>query len=439
MTVKYNVYKNGIRKTIKPRMFTANSPWNKGTRQKVIVTRNPSEIDQAQLLLVRYPNLGNDDVIIPGTANLSFNIELTSTADPKRMLVSNTGRAIIKKLTVKFEGNKIMSMDNFDMFACYRDLWKTVSEKKNAVRQGIISDDGCTINCIKLRINAADKSAGNARDKAIADTYGNKFVIPLDSEMSDSAAPYYQARLGNRLCYEITFNDYNQVINSAVASPDAKYKITDISLEYEIVSQPTLARSIKAEYDEMALLYDRILRHRQVIVNKSDTTRNWSFNTPCKSLTGILVLFEKEKSYVRDTSKFYNPKIQKVSVTVESKPNQLYAQGMRSFEQYDEIRKYFTEGKQKDNNANEVQAQLQLHDLSVGEYFNNKYALWLDFRMIDENSQHGTGRRIENASEGITLQIEKKEETAGALNAYMYLTMDAQLNIQNGAYVSAMY
>ena len=64
---------------------------------------------------------------------------------------------------------------------------------------------------------------------------------------------------------------------------------------------------------------------------------------------------------------------------MEGKPNQLYAQGMRSFEQYDETRKYFAEGKQKDNNANEVQKHLQLYNLSVGEYLTNKYALWLDF------------------------------------------------------------
>ena len=38
----------------------------KGTRQKVIVTHNPSEIDQNQLLMIRFPNLGSDDVIIPG-------------------------------------------------------------------------------------------------------------------------------------------------------------------------------------------------------------------------------------------------------------------------------------------------------------------------------------------------------------------------------------
>ena len=63
------------------------------------------------------------------------------------------------------------------------------------------------------------------------------------------------------------------------------------------------------------------------------------------------------------------------------------------FEQYDGTRKYFTEGKL----ANEVQKQLQLYDLSVGEYLVNKYALWVDFRTIDEDELHETGRRIENA------------------------------------------
>ena len=183
----------------------------KGTRQKLIITHNPSEIDQAQELLVRFPNLGSDDIIIPGIAKVSFNIELTSNIDINRTLVSNIGRAIVKKLAVKFEGNEIMSVDDFDVFACYQDLWKTTSEKRNAIQQGIISTDGCMENCIKLRINAGDKNASNAQDEAIADAYGNKFIIPLDSEMLDSAAPNYQAGLRNRLCYKLTFNDYNEL------------------------------------------------------------------------------------------------------------------------------------------------------------------------------------------------------------------------------------
>ena len=76
-----------------------------------------------------------------------------------------------------------------------------------------------------------NKSTSNAHDNAIVDAYGNKFIIPLDFEMLDSAAPYYQAGLGNRLCYEIMFNDYNRVTKSGVSSPkvpDAKFKITDI-------------------------------------------------------------------------------------------------------------------------------------------------------------------------------------------------------------------
>ena len=61
---------------------------------------------------------------------------------------------------------------------------------------------------------------------------------------------------------------------------------------------------------------------------------------------------------------------------------------MRSFEHYDEAHKYFAEGRP----ANEVKAQLQLYDVSLGEYLVNKYALWLDFRTTDENELQGMGR-----------------------------------------------
>ena len=46
---------------------------------------------------------------------------------------------------------------------------------------------------------------------------------------------------------------------------------------------------------------------------------------------------------------------------IEGKPNQLCTQEMRSFQQYDDICKYFAEGKQKDAK------HLQLQDLSIGE------------------------------------------------------------------------
>ena len=89
------------------------------------------------------------------------------------------GRVIVKKLVVKFQGNEILSIDDFDVFACYRDLWKTKSAKQNPVTQGIIHSDGHTENCIKLRIDGKDQSASSARDNAIFNTYGGQVHYPL--------------------------------------------------------------------------------------------------------------------------------------------------------------------------------------------------------------------------------------------------------------------
>ena len=217
---------------------------------------------------------------------------------------------------------------------------------------------------------------------------------------------------------------------------DAKYEISDVSLEYDTFTNPHLARLVQHKYENMALTYERVIRHSQIEVNKSDRIWSWTFNETCKSLKGILVLFKREADFSRDTSNFYNPKLEEVSVMVEGATNQLYAQGMHSFEQYGEICKYFAEGKPKDKTASEVHKQLS--DLSIGEYLTNKYGLWLDFRSIDENALHGTGRRIENAS-GIILWIQKKTETAGALNAHIYLIMDALLNIEDGKSMNVVY
>ena len=75
--------------------------------------------------------------------------------------------------------------------------------------------------------------------------------------------PFYQSVLGDRLEYELTFNDYSRAIR-ATGDADASYDIENISQEYEIVTQPELARMIANQYNgRLAILYDRILRHQK--------------------------------------------------------------------------------------------------------------------------------------------------------------------------------
>ena len=408
----------------------------KGIRQHIIKTNNPSTIGPGELLTIRFPDLKENQVTIPKTTKLTFNITLAGT-DVNRTLVKNLGRNIIRKLVVKLDGNEIISIDDYDILYSFYDCWKTATERRNAIFQGIVEADGQTDNAIKHRINATDK-ANNAKDQTVASIYDNRFCIPLDFELLDSTIPFYQYGLGSRLTYELTSNDYGDVIKST--ETDATYTISNISLEFDTIINASLASQIRTEYMKCSILYDRILRARIIPINKSDTSLSVDINSPSKSLKGVLLIFTQERSatkFARDTEEFYNPKITKVEVTVEGVPNELYAQNMEYRHQYDEIVKHFAEGRLKEAGA--IQKDLQLHNVDRLSYHTDKFGLWLDFRTIDDNRLHGSGRRLENTSEGIRLQITKKAESAGKLSCYLYIFQDAQINISDAQFLNVVY
>ena len=178
----------------------------KGTWQHIKKMNNPSTIGPDESLTVRFPDLKENQVIIPGTTKLTFSISLSGN-DASKTLVGNLGRNIVRKFVVKLEGNEIIGTDDYDiLYPCY-DCWKSTTERRSAVFQGIIEAGGQTENAIKHRINAGDK-ASNAGLETVASIFDNKFCIPLDFEILESSLPLYQYGLGSRLTYELTFADY---------------------------------------------------------------------------------------------------------------------------------------------------------------------------------------------------------------------------------------
>ena len=328
----------------------------KGLRQHIIKTNNPSTIGPNALLTVRFPDLKENQVIFPSTTKLTLNISLAGT-DVNRTLVGNLGRNIIRKLVVKLEGNEIVSIDNHDILYSYYDCWKTATERRNAIFQGIMEAD---MEAIRHRINATNKTK-DAKDQTVASIYDNRFCIPLDFEILESSLPLYQYGLGSHLTYELTFSDYSDVIKST--DPDTTYTISSINLEFDTIINASLASQIRTKYMKCSILYDRIHRARIMQLDKSDTSFSVDINSPSKSLKGVLLIFMKERSATKftcDTKEFYNPKITKVEVTVEGVPNELYAQNMEYRHQYDEIVKRFAEGRLKEAGA--IQKDLQLHN-----------------------------------------------------------------------------
>ena len=408
----------------------------KGLCQHIIKTNNPSTIGPDELLTMRFPDLKENQVIIPGTMKLTFNITLVGT-DVNRTLVKNLGTNIIRKLVVKLEGNEIISTDDYDVLFSYIDSWKCKTKRLNAVFQGIVNADGQTENAIKHKIKSGDK-ANNAKDQMVVSIFNNRFCIPIDFEILESSLPLYQYGLGSRLTYELTFANYSDEIKSM--DTDATYTISNISLEFDPIINALLASQIRTKYMKSSILYDRILRAHIIQLDKSDTSFSVDINSPPKSLKGVLLIFTQERSatkFARDTEVFYKPKITKVEVTVEGVPNELYAQDMEYRHQYDEIVKHFAEGQLKEVGA--IQNDLQLHNVNIASYYTDKYALWLDFRTIDDNRLHGSGRRLKNTSERIRLQITKKAESAGKLSCYLYIFQDAQINISDAQFLNVVY
>ena len=400
----------------------------KGIRRTQFYTHNPSTIDQTGILAVRFPDLGKEDVIVPGTTKLSFKIQLNSDNDANRTIVNNLGRAIVSKLEVKLEGRSIFTLDDSDVFLCYQDLWKTTNERSNAVYQGIQTEA-----VRKIRIDAGDKGT-NVKDVAIGTAYSNQFCIPLDFEILESHMPFFQSEFHDRLSYELTFNNYGKVVVST--DNTASYTISDINLEFEVITSPKLAHQLRIKQSgKHTVLYDRVVRHSKLSYNKSDTIWNIALAPQAKSMKGILILFVDPAD--GDTEKFYNPKIKNVEITLDGIPNQLFASGMKPHQQFGEIKKIFADGKHRAKAH--VAKELELADMKLEDYLTTKYGLWLDMRTTDDDSLHGSGRKLEGSSQSIQLNIEKKAEAAGNLDAYVYYIHDAQLNFERNRLVNTIY
>ena len=73
--------------------------------------------------------------------------------------------------------------------------------------------------------------------------------------------------------------------------------------------------------------------------------------------------------------------------------------------------------------TDQVENDLLFTEMNLGTYLTKHYALWFDLRTTDNNS-------LLNVSEGITIQITKKQETDKTLNICLYIIQDAQISFE---------
>ena len=88
--------------------------------------------------------------------------------------------------------------------------------------------------------------------------------------MLETHMPFYQSGLSDRLEFELTFNDYDKVMKST--GKNASYIISNICLEFDIVSDAKLVWQINRQYiGQMVVFYERLLRYEIITANKAIT------------------------------------------------------------------------------------------------------------------------------------------------------------------------
>ena len=397
----------------------------KAPRSVKRITFNPSEANPGETLYVHVPKLNKNEVLVPGSLALRFDIDL-SGGHANNFLVQNVSRALVSQMAVKFGGTTLEETVDYDVYKTFQDLFLPGEKRDNMVPEGIQSEDLC-----KIRSGAGDaKTSGVDAEKKLNEVYGKKYRINLDHQILTDHGIFYPQALFSDLIFEVTLAPESQVVKGS-DSTKLKYKLTNIQLEYEMIHSEYLAKEAESAYKSAKeFAYDHVSRSKVVPINRGTESRiNIKVDSQRRSMKGVLLLFvEPYTAGTRDSEKYIFPDLKKISVTVNGSPNMLYNNGIESQDIWSEVSRFFMKDEYKPQ-----------HMTLEKFYTGNKFGLLIDLRSMASQEMHGSGTRLVNTTDGVQLEIERDRKGTGPVNCHVFVISDSQFNIAGNQLQSVQY
>ena len=391
------------------------------------ITFNPTSANPGETLFVHVPKLAVNEVIVPGSLALVFDINLKVTgAHANNYLVQNVSRALVDKFVLRFAATTVQETAGYDIYKIFEDLFIPLHERANMPPEGIQSLDLC-----KIRSGAGDKkTSGVDEENALNAVYGTKYRINLDHPILTDHGVFYPQALYSDLVFELTLAPAGQVVNGSDPTK-LGYALKDIKLEYEVIRSKTLADEAASTYKSgKEFAYDLVMRERVVPITRgSDTRLTIRVNPQRRSLKGLLLLFiNPYNPGARDSEHYFNPDITKVTVTVNGVPSRVYNAGISGKDMWNEITRHF-----KPHSGG-------WPNMTLTKYLTaNKFGLWIDLRSMADTTMHGNGQRLVNTQDGVQLEIERKASGSGTTNCHIFTVSDSQMNIIDQQLESVQY
>ena len=387
------------------------------------ITFNPSEANPGDRLEVRVPKLNKNEVLVPGSLALRFDIDL-SGGHADNHLVQNVSRALVSQQVVKFGGTTLDDIVDFDVYKIFTDLFLPEETNGNMLAEGIQSKE-----LSQIRSGAGDKpTTGVDTENKLEKVYGKKYRINLDHQILTDHGVFYPQALYTDLLFELVLAPADQVVLGSDKTK-LKYKLTNIQLEYEMIRSEKLADDAASVYETgKEFVYDHVSRNAVVKVNLPTELVNIKVNSQRRSMKGILLLFEEPYTAgARDSEKYGFPDLEKVHVTINGSPNMVYNNGIESEDAWRQASRFFMKQNHK------------LQHMTLQKYYaEDKFGLLIDLRSMASQEMHGSGTRLVNSTDGVQLEI-KRATGKGPFNCHIFVISDAQFNIQNRQSQNVMY
>ena len=380
-------------------------------------TFTPSSANPGEILYVNIPKLSGNNVIVPNSVRLAFNIEVGGHAD--NTLVNNLGRNLVSNFKVVLGGETLQDTKRYDLFSTYHDLFLPKDERTRRLRQGISGE-----NMRRLRSGATDASSSNASQVALGKIYSKRYHIPINHPILDDHGVFRPSSLRETLSFEIELAPVLDIVVSSDVSTEPTYTLKNIELEYQCISNDFLAQDAAGK----GFFYENVLLYKTFEISKpDDSVINEHINVPRRSMSGVLFLFnEKPAAGTRDAEKFVNPAMLTVDIDINGIPNKLYSKTMQTTDFYESMMK---------------RMEFKGGDVVFPSnfYAGDMFGLWIDLRTFPDEEIHGCGFHLVSTSNGVKLKIRRKAGGSGKVTCYIYIVSDAIMEVMDGGLSSIKY
>ena len=387
------------------------------------ITFNPSKANPGERLVVGVPKLNKNEVLVPGSLALRFDIDL-SGGHANNYLVQNVSRALVSQKVVKFGGTTLDNIVDYDIYKIFTDLFLPEETRGNMVSEGIQSK-----KLSQIRPGAGDKpTTGVDAENKLEKVYGKKYRINLDHQILTDHGVFYPQALYTDLVFELVLAPADQVVKGSDPTK-LKYKLTNIQLEYEMIRSKELADKATSIYESgKEFLYDHVSRSKVARFDTSTEEMNVKVDSQRRSMKGILLLFVRPyNAGARDSEEYVFPDLKKVLVMINGSPNVLYNNGIEGEDAWRQAVRFFMKEKHKPQ-----------HMTLQKFYAEDRFGLLIDLQSMASQEMHGSGTRLVNTTDGVQLEI-RRTTGKGPFNCHVFVISDAQMNIQNRQFDSVMY